>query len=215
MQLDPNDQWLSDTTVCVDRDELEMIEETFSRLNESALLTAPEKRNAYGGPLPGAIRKLAGEPFFVSNVPFPDRRYRHFDLATKFLYAENEGKVVDTKKAYLDKFVENFAALPRTKVLPFLKQAQDNVTRMGLVFTHKDPLLRQVGIVMLYFLVIFCTRPSPCANGIGGSAWPILTNDDKKTATLPRKAWRSRTMTSSNSTVTHTRPTMVTRSSFD
>src|SRR5207237_3207194 len=97
-------------TVCIETDDLEMIEEMFSRLNESAPLTAPEKRNAYGGPMPAAIRKLAAETFFTKHLPFPNKRYRHFDLATKFLLAEHEGKVVDTKKAYLDEFVENFSS---------------------------------------------------------------------------------------------------------
>src|SRR5258707_8905785 len=75
------------TTICIETDELEMIEEMFSRLNESAPLAAPEKRNAYGGPLPVAIRKLATEAFFKTRLPFPNKRYRHFDLATKFLLA--------------------------------------------------------------------------------------------------------------------------------
>ena len=139
------------TAVCVETDELEMIEEMFSRLNEAAPLTAPEKRNAYGGPLPMAIRKLASESFFTRAIPFTNKRYRHFDLATKFLLTEHEGKVVDTKKAYLDRFVENFADQPRTKMPKFLSQTQENVRRMADVFTQKDPLLRQVGIVMLYY----------------------------------------------------------------
>ena len=80
------------TTVCIETDELEMIEEMFSRLNESAPLAAPEKRNAYGGPLPVAIRKLATETFFRTDLPFPNKRYRHFDLATKFLLTESEGR---------------------------------------------------------------------------------------------------------------------------
>lgn len=139
------------TVVCVETDEIEMIEEMFSRLNESAPLTAPEKRNAYGGPLPRAIRKLAAATFFKTAVPFPNKRYRHFDLATKFLYAEQQDRVVDTKKAYLDKFVESFAAQPRDKMPPFLKRSQAIVTKMAGVFTHPDPLLRQVGMIMLYY----------------------------------------------------------------
>jgi hypothetical protein len=137
--------------VCVETDELEMIEEMFSRLNEAAPLTAPEKRNAYGGPLPIAIRKLANEPLFTEAIPFPNKRYRHFDLATKFLLAEHEGKVVDTKKAYLDKFVEGYAHRARNKMPKFLARAQANVAHMRAVFTQKDPLLRQVGIDMLYY----------------------------------------------------------------
>ena len=104
------------TVISIETDDLEMIEEMFSRLNEAAPLTAPEKRNAYGGPLPIAIKKLAAETFFTKHLPFPNKRYRHFDLATKFLLAEHEKKVVDTKKAYLDSFVKSFKDKPRTKM---------------------------------------------------------------------------------------------------
>jgi hypothetical protein len=139
------------TAINIETDDLEMIEEMFSRLNESAPLTAPEKRNAYGGPLPDAIRKLAKEAFFESDLPFPNRRYRHFDLAAKFLYAESERKVMDTKKVYLDKFVAGYADKPRAKLPAFFKDAKDNVGRMAAIFTQRDFLLRQVGMVLLYY----------------------------------------------------------------
>lgn len=137
--------------ICIETDDLEMIEEMFSRLNESAPLTAPEKRNAYGGPLPTAIQKLATDPFFLMKLPFTNKRYRHYDLAAKFLLAESTGKVMDTKKAYLDKFVSDFGKKPRNTMPPFFKQAQENVKRMAAVFTQKDVLLRQVGMVVLYY----------------------------------------------------------------
>jgi hypothetical protein len=139
------------SAICIETDELEMIEEMFSRLNESAPLTAPEKRNAYGGPLPDAIRKLAVEKFFTVELPFPNKRYRHFDLAVKFLFAESVDKVVDTKKAYLDKFVADHANEPRNTLPSFFKKAKKTVDRMANVFTQKDPLLRQVGMVILYY----------------------------------------------------------------
>ena len=137
--------------IAIETDELEMVEEMFSRLNESAPLTAPEKRNAYGGPLPILIRKLASQDFFNTALPFPNKRYRHFDLAAKFLFAQSEGHVADTKKVYLDKFVKDHACEPRTKLPLFFKTTQQNVRRMANVFTQKDPLLRQVGIVLLYY----------------------------------------------------------------
>jgi len=139
------------SAICIETDELEMIEEMFSRLNESAPLTAPEKRNAYGGPLPEAIRKLATGKFFATDLPFPNKRYRHFDLAAKFLLAESIGKVVDTKKAYLDKFVEDYGSKPRNKMPEFFGKAKENVGLMANVFIQKDPLLRQVGMVILYY----------------------------------------------------------------
>ncbi len=137
--------------VLIETDDLEMIEEMFSRLNEAAPLTAAEKRNAYGGPVPVAIRKLAKEPFFTQSVPFPNKRYRHFDLVTKFLLTEHEGKVVDTKKARLDDFVDGFASEPRNKLLPFQKPVQQTVQAMHKVFADADNLLRQVGMVTLYY----------------------------------------------------------------
>ncbi|SDO19600.1 DUF262 domain-containing protein [Polaromonas sp. JS666] len=139
------------SVVLVETDDLEMIEEMFSRLNEAAPLTAPEKRNAYSGPVPLAIRKLAKEPFFSQSLPFLNKRYRHYDLATKFLMAADEGKVVDTKKTRLDDFVKRFEGEPRTKTLPFLRVAQRVVQAMSKVFTASDTLLRQVGMVTLYF----------------------------------------------------------------
>jgi hypothetical protein len=146
------------TVISIETDDVEMIEEMFSRLNEAAPLTAPEKRNAFGGPLPFAIKKLAEEPFFTKNLPFLNKRYRHFDLATKFLLADYEGKVVDTKKAYLDGFVEAFAKKPRAKMPEFLKLAQETVGHMGSVFAHRDSLLRQVGMVTVYYQLFRLAR---------------------------------------------------------
>jgi hypothetical protein len=137
--------------VLIETDELEMIEEMFSRLNEAAPLSAPEKRNAFGGPIPVAVRKLAKVQFFTKSLPFPNKRYRHYDLATKFLFAEYADKVSDTKKAYLDEFVRSFKRESRTKMPPALKAAEAVANRMFKVFTAKDALLRQVGIITLYY----------------------------------------------------------------
>lgn len=137
--------------VLIDTDELEMIEELFSRLNEAAPLSAPEKRNAFGGPIPVAVRRLARLSFFTESVPFPNKRYRHYDLATKFLFAEHSRKVSDTKKAYLDKFVKDFKSQSRTKMPPFVKRAETTIAAMHGVFVKNDALLRQVGIITLYY----------------------------------------------------------------
>ncbi|GAB3097189.1 DUF262 domain-containing protein [Lysobacter terrae] len=141
------------SVILIETDDVEMIEEMFSRLNEAAPLTAPEKRNAYGGPIPVAVRKLAKAKFFEAKLPFENQRYRHYDLAAKFLLAEHEGKVVDTKKVRLDDFVEHFSDESRTRMPAFVKQAQQNIERMASVFSDKDSLLRQVGMVMLYYHV--------------------------------------------------------------
>jgi hypothetical protein len=139
------------SVILIETDDLEMIEEMFSRLNEAAPLTAAEKRNAYGGPIPAAVRRIAKDPFFIQKLPFENKRYRHYDLATKFLLASHEGKVVDTKKVRLDDFVEHFSTELRARVPAFVKPAQNNIERMANVFADNDALLRQVGMVMLYY----------------------------------------------------------------
>ena len=78
----------------------------FSRLNEAGPLNAAEKRNAFGGPLPPLIRRLAKEPFFATKLPFRNSRYRHFDVACKFLYLCKTLGPTDTKKVKLDEFVK-------------------------------------------------------------------------------------------------------------
>jgi hypothetical protein len=168
------------SVISIETDDVEMIEEMFSRLNEAAPLTAPEKRNAYGGPIPSAIKKLAAEPFFTKNLPFPNKRYRHFDLATKFLLAEHDGKVVDTKKAYLDDFVESFAAKPRTKMPDFLKPSRETVGQMASAFTNKDPLLRQVGMVTVYYHLFRLARTADWSSQI--TRKKLLDFDKKREA---------------------------------
>ena len=104
----------------IEADEIDTIEEMFSRLNEAVTLNAPEKRNAYSGPIPKAIRDLGNTVFFLNKLAFTNKRFKHYDLATKFLYAAETGKTVDTKKVYLDKFVEKYEAQDRNLELPFV-----------------------------------------------------------------------------------------------
>ena len=136
---------------CIETDEIEMIEEMFSRLNEAVPLSGAEKRNALGGPIPIAIRNLAKEKFFIHSLPFPNKRYRHFDLGAKFLLSQHSNMVVDTKKVYLDSFVNKHSGEPRNRKYDFVEQASENISSMASIFTKKDSLLRQVGMVILYY----------------------------------------------------------------
>ena len=61
--------------------DIDLIEDMFSRLNEAVPLNAAEKRNAFGGPLPIAIRELVKEQFFTAKVTVSSSRYRHHALA--------------------------------------------------------------------------------------------------------------------------------------
>ena len=131
----------------------EFIEEMFSRLNEAVPLNAPEKRNALGGPLPRQIRNLVKNAFFTSRLAFPNARYRHLDLATKFLFIEYKGGLTDLKKRNLDDFVKQFKS-PRPLVrraAELFSRAELILEKMGALFVQSDPLLESVGMITIYY----------------------------------------------------------------
>lgn len=138
--------------VTIETSDLDVVEDMFLRLNESSALSAAEKRNAFGGPAPVMARGLAAHAFFQDRLPYPNRRYRHFDMATKFLHFEDRGGVADTKKIYLDRFV--IAA--RGGRIAGLEDSRKRVIAvldtMTALFNDDDPLLTAVGMASVYFL---------------------------------------------------------------
>ncbi len=134
-------------------EEVELIEEMFSRLNEAVPLSAAEKRNAFGGPIPAEIRSLVKHPFFVEDLPFPNTRYRHFDLACKFLYLVDEHEIVDLKKVRLDEFVKGFRNRTAEEATTTAKKVAAILDNMASSFTETDQLLGQVGMTTLLFIL--------------------------------------------------------------
>lgn len=147
-------------------DDTEIIEDMFSRLNEAVPLNAAEKRNAFGGPVPKAIKRLAQHDFFKTNIPFKNARYRYLDLATKFLFLYQkfyiEGEMPDTSKKHLDGFVKYHKASNKKKMEKLNKEIRNSekgckeiLSIMNGVFTKSDELLRSVGMIIIYF-ILFC-----------------------------------------------------------
>lgn len=141
--------------VTIQTKEIELIEEMFSRLNEGVPLNAAEKRNTFGGPAPIAIRNLAKHKFFTKKLPFPNRRYRHLDLAAKFLFfADHNNEPWDSKKNYLDKFVRKCREDDDTaRVSAAQDSATDVLDTMAGIFAPKDDLLRSIGMITIYYLL--------------------------------------------------------------
>lgn len=137
--------------VVIDTADIDLIEDMFSRLNEAVPLSAAEKRNAFGGPLPPVIRRLAKEEFFTNNVPFANKRYRHYDLLSKFLLIEDKTKVVDTKKIYLDEFTKDWREKSSSEATKLGKKVSAVTASMSDCFIKSDPLLRSVGMLVLYY----------------------------------------------------------------
>lgn len=139
--------------VTIETDDTEIIEDLFSRLNEAMPLNAPEKRNAKPGPLPKMIREIAKHAFFTDKIPFTNSRYRHFDIAAKMMLTASRDSVLDTKKAYLDRFFADHAESSVADVQDAKDTVDAVLDAMADVFTDKDPLLRSVGMISLYYLV--------------------------------------------------------------
>ncbi len=148
-------------TVMRAKDEV-LIEGLFVRLNEQANLNAAEKRNAFGGPIPLIIRELAKHSLFTDYVPFDDGRYRHRDLAAKFLWIIHQGRFVSTKRRDLDDFVKAYRTGDEWPTHPeaLLRDAQAVADDMCRFFTPRDGLLRSVGWITLYFHLFRLRRNS-------------------------------------------------------
>jgi hypothetical protein len=139
--------------IAVRTDDVELIEEMFSRLNEAAPLNAPEKRNAFGGTLPPAIRDLASHHYFSHKIPIRDRRYKHRDLAAKYMLIESKDAITDTRKVYLDSFVKDWASSDRSESDARLLRSgvERHLDAIAMVFVDSDPLLRSIGMNILIF----------------------------------------------------------------
>lgn len=142
------------SVISIRTSDTDLIEDMFSRLNEAVPLNAAEKRNAFGGPLTPVIRDIVGHAFFTNRLAIPSSRYRHYDLACKFLYLQDQGKAAETKKITLDGFVKDFAKRQLKKRAQELKDATTEVLGvMQRVFTANDPLLKSPGIAVVYYLL--------------------------------------------------------------
>lgn len=141
--------------ITVATDDIDMIEEMFSRLNEAVPLNAAEKRNALGGPMAKTIRRVASHLFFKTRVLFSNKRYHHRELSCKLLWlCFTDDKIIDTKKAYLDDFVIHFKEKQLTTQSKKLEHTVSNVLdQMNKVFQKNDPLLKTLSMPVIYFLV--------------------------------------------------------------
>lgn len=149
--------------IAVGTDDLDLIEELFSRLNEAVPLNAAEKRNAMGGPMATVIREVADHQFFGRNVPFSNQRYQHREVSAKFLLLTKVENVGDTKKAYLDQLVRQLHGSDKQREAEDIGiRARLVLDSMHQVFIDRDPLLKTQAMTVIYYLLF----KSALANGI-------------------------------------------------
>lgn len=138
-------------------DDLDLIEDMFSRLNEAVPLNAAEKRNALGGELVAAINKISSEEYFTTKVKFNNLRYKHREVAARFILVEDAlvyGKgLIDTKREYLDSLARRYHHGHDDRVKDLEVKVTRIVGEMASEFSVKDDLLSAQGIQTVYYLV--------------------------------------------------------------
>lgn len=142
--------------ILIETEDLDLIEDMFSRLNEAVPLNAAEKRNALGGPMAAAIRDAALHELFTEKVKFSNNRYQHREVAARLIFLEymlsNFNKLADTKKPYLDKMVIDYRD-NNSDTHPILESTTNIFGLMTKVFGNKDDLLRSQSSITVYFLL--------------------------------------------------------------
>ncbi len=149
---------------CVETDDLDLIEDMFSRLNEAVPLNAAEKRNAIGGDMVSAIRSVANHDFFSRCVSFGNKRFQHRESAARLLLVEDNllsnGKISDTKKDYIDSMAKNYKIDRYLEVKNISSIVTSTLDEMSKLFVEKDELLRAQGNIVLYYLVMKSAKSS-------------------------------------------------------
>ncbi len=151
--------------ICVETEEIDLIEDMFARLNEAVPLNAAERRNAIGGPMVGCIRSLSDHHFFASRVKFSDTRYQHREAAAKVLFMEYallfQKRIVDTKKPYLDDMVRQYKTEKGKRLDEVRNRTTATLNALDVVFEDRDALLRSLSSITVYYL----TMRTACALG--------------------------------------------------
>ena len=172
------------TVMSVVTDEEAKINELFVRLNRNKTLTGSEIRNAMPGVVPKLIRELAKDQFFTDRVRFDTARGQDLDAAGKMLLVEFRGRLVETKKNTLDKFVTEGNNDEVAKAEPTetdfdraAKRVRRVLVKMNKTFLTRDPLLANQGVIVPYYWLARETD-----DGEVGAIRPFLTEFTQRLA---------------------------------
>ena len=153
-------------SVRTENDDVEVIEDMFSRLNEAVPLNAAEKRNAIGGDFVKAVREISTHRFFMTQVKFSNSRYRHREIAARMLFTEYNlsahDRLIDTKKVWLDQMARIFKAGRNAEIQEIKIKVTSLLAAMCKVFHEKDELLQAQGMMIVYMLVFRNAMKNDC-----------------------------------------------------
>lgn len=143
--------------ILVQTEDIDLIEDMFSRLNEAVPLNAAEKRNAIGGPMAKVIRDLTKNHFFSKKVKISDRRYQHREVSARLIFIEYslkyQKKIIDTKKPYLDALVWDYKNRIKKGSNELKKEIYKTLDLMNQVFSNADDLLGTQAVIPIYYLL--------------------------------------------------------------
>lgn len=175
--------------VLVKTDDIDLIEEMFSRLNEAMPLNSAEKRNAFGGPMPKKIKDLSGHNLFKSKVKFKNNRYQYNEVSTRLLFLEDtirrQKKIYDTKKIYLDIFVKAFKENPTLDANQLTNEVQLILNEMIYIYTDQDELLSTQSVIPIYYLLFRTAKKQGQLTNISREKLVLFRNkviENRKTA---------------------------------
>jgi len=144
--------------VAISTDDLDLIEDMFSRLNEAVPLNAAEKRNAFGGVMAKTVTKTSNHKLFKDYISFSNKRYQHKEAAAKILFLTSslnvKKRIIDTKKFYLDDFVKSYKKKGEKDVEDLYNEVSLVLDEMTKIFIKKDFLLNSQGVFPVYYLLV-------------------------------------------------------------
>lgn len=178
--------------ILVETEDIDLIEDMFSRLNEAVPLNSAEKRNAIGGVMAETIRKVTKNIFFTKKVKILDKRYQHREVASRLLFLEYSlkysKKIIDTKKPYLDAFVKEYKDLKKKKDSDELENSVTNILNlMNNIFTGKDPLLNSQSVIPIYYFLFKEAEKSNSLNNISRQKFIKFNEERDKNRTVAEK----------------------------
>ena len=145
--------------VTVVTDEIEDIDELFSRLNNGEPLNSAEKRNAFGGKMAILVKEIANHEFFKRKLKVKNKRYSHLEIAVKILRLEwksivDKQDLCDLQKIHLDNFVKDNKNFSSDSYELLCAGVNKKLDFMCKIFEDNDRLLSKATFIQIYYILI-------------------------------------------------------------
>ena len=103
--------------------------------------------------VPPSIREITEHGFFREKIKFTTNRGQDNNTAAKLLLTEFRGKLVDTKKVQLDRFVNEAVDAESDNFESAALKVKSILDNMYTSFLDKDNLLKSSGLIPVYYML--------------------------------------------------------------